>query len=295
MEDDIITFLGVEHHRRVAGRFTKIYGGTRPFAPSPILFAAYYGLAQVMKVLLNQGADLRKDLPLGVAAQEGHLEMVKLLLSRDDVDDNQADPERRYRTPPMEAARNGHPEVVRALLECGRMESLNTACENGASALFWAVWGGHSGVVRILLAQPGIKVTTWDESYESPLMVAAGRGHSEIVRMFLEQEDINLDAPSFITPQTALRYAADTGHEQIVKMLLKTGRVDVNGKDRYGFTALAGAAKEGQIQAVKVLLEHPDIDTIAKDGRNAYDLAVENGHHEIVSLLATCGDVNYAK
>ncbi|KAK0219365.1 hypothetical protein EDD85DRAFT_961104 [Armillaria nabsnona] len=273
MEDEIVAFLGVEHHRRVAAKFTRIYGGSRPFAPSPPLFAAYYGLVRVMEVFLNRGADPRNDLPLGVAAQEGHLEMVKVLLARDDVDVNETDPERRYRTPLMEAARNGHPEVVRAILESERR------------------------VVRILLAQPGIEATTWDENYESPLMVAAGRGHSDIVRMFLEREDINLDAPSFVTQQTALRYAADTGHEDIVEMLLKTDRVDVNGKDWHGFTALSGAAKDGKMQAVKVLLEHPDVDTMATDykGRTAYDLAVENGHHVIASLLATSKGLNYGK
>ncbi|KAK0432044.1 hypothetical protein EV421DRAFT_1911347 [Armillaria borealis] len=297
MEAEIVAFLGVEHHRRVAAKYTRIYGGSRPFAPSPLLFAAYYGLVHIMEVFLNQGADPRNDLPLGVAAQEGHLEMVKMLLARDDVDVNQTDPERRYRTPLMEAARNGHPEVVRAILESERMDSLNKVCENGASALFWAVWGGYSGVVRILLAQPGIEATMWDENYESPLMVAAGRGHSDIVRMLLEREDINLDAPSFVTQQTSLRYAADTGHEHIVEMLLKTDRVDVSSKDWHGFTALAGAAKEGKMQAVKVLLEHPDVDTTATDykGRTAYDLVVEYGHHEIASLLATSEGLNYEK
>ncbi|KAK0472466.1 hypothetical protein IW261DRAFT_1570822 [Armillaria novae-zelandiae] len=281
MEDEIVTFLDVEHHRRVTAKFTRIYGGSRPFAPSPLLFAAYYGLMHIMEVFMNRGADPRNDLPLGLAAQEGHLDMVKMLLARDDVDVNQTDPERRYRTPLMEAARNGHPEVVRAILKSERMDSLNKVCENGASALFWAVWGGHSGVVRILLAQPDIEATTWDENYESPLMVAAGRGHTDIVRMFLEREDINLDAPSFVTQQTALRYAADTGHDHIVEMLLKTGRVDVNSQDWHGFMALAGAAKEGKTQAVKVLLENPGVDTMATDykARTAYDLAVENGHH----------------
>ncbi len=297
MEDNIVTFLSVEYHRRAAAKFTRIYGGSRPFAPSPLLFAAYYGLVHIMEVFLNQGADPRDDLPLGVAAQEGHLEMVKMLLARDDVDVNETDPERRYRTPLMEAARNGHSEVVRAILESERMDSLNKVCENGASALFWTVWGGHSGVVRILLAQPGIEATTWDENYESPLMVAAGRGHSDIVRMFLEREDINLDAPSFVTQQTALRYAADTGHEHIVEMLLKTDRVDVNNKDWHGFTALSGAAKGGKMQAVKVLLEHPDVDTMATDYKAGLHTIsqFENGHHEIASLLATSKGLNYGK
>ncbi len=80
-------------------------------------------------------------------------------------------------------------------------------------------------------------------------------------------------------------------------MLLKTDRVDVNNKDWHGFTALSGAAKGGKMQAVKVLLEHPDVDTMATDykGRTAYDLAVENGHHEIASLLATSKGLNYGK
>ena len=57
----------------------------------------------------------------------------------------------------MEAAREGHTEVVRALLAAPGID-VNKADDNGWTAVMVAAREGHTEVVRALLAAPGIDV-----------------------------------------------------------------------------------------------------------------------------------------
>ncbi|KAK0438156.1 uncharacterized protein EV420DRAFT_1316688 [Desarmillaria tabescens] len=161
IEREIITFLGVARHRKVADtlRTRHIHWSPSPVVPpSPLQLAVHQGLLHITEVLLDRGADPREELPLIAAAEVGHLKIVKLLLSRDDVDVNQADP-KTFHTPLMEAACNGHEEVMKAILASKHMNSLNSVDKDGDSALFHAIYKNRSKVVRILLTTPSINTT----------------------------------------------------------------------------------------------------------------------------------------
>ncbi len=105
MQEEIIAFLGVARNRVAADTFRAVltFHGTVSSTPSPFQFAAYHGLVHIMKTLLNQGADMQGELLLIAAAQGGHLDMVKLLLSQAGVNVNQVDPKKKI-TPLIEAA-----------------------------------------------------------------------------------------------------------------------------------------------------------------------------------------------
>jgi ankyrin repeat protein len=94
----------------------------------------------------NSNANPAPPAPLIIAAREGKADVVRALLSANDVNVNIVDAE--GNTPLIEASRFGHDDVVRVLVERGA----NTKTQNkeGQTALMLAVRNGHDDVVRIL-------------------------------------------------------------------------------------------------------------------------------------------------
>ena len=84
------------------------------------------------------------------AVRRGRQQVVKMLLERQDVNPDHADP-KSSRTPLMWAAIMGHEEIVKMLLE---REDINPNCEDteyGRMPRSWAAEYQHEGVVKILL------------------------------------------------------------------------------------------------------------------------------------------------
>ncbi|KAK0200512.1 ankyrin repeat-containing domain protein [Desarmillaria ectypa] len=240
----------------------------------------------VMNVLVDRGVDLQHENALCIAAHTGQLDMVKLLLSRQDVDVNQADhvvylqpygfekllKQKISRIPCthlIAAALNGY-EIVRVLLESKHMKSLNLLPPDGTTALPAAVLRNRIGVVELLLLQPGIDTESIQYKDQTPLMLAAtnapGGGGRTLV---------------------ALHAAVEGRRRGNLEMLLKSGWVDANGTDSKGRSTLYIAGPSGDVQSVKISLDHTAIDITAKDssGKSAYEIAVEKGHDDVADLL----------
>ena len=117
--------------------------------------------------------------PMFSAAEQGHLEVVRLLLEAG-ADKNAA---KQYGTTAlMLAAHNGHLEVVRVLLEAGADK--NAARQDEATALMIAAQDGHLEVVQVLLEAEADMNARQDGT--TALMLAAVCGHLEVVRVLLE-------------------------------------------------------------------------------------------------------------
>jgi ankyrin repeat protein len=218
---------------------------------------AYFGLTQLTGTLLDeQHKDANPNItdgysrtPLHYAVENGHQEVVKLLLDKD------ADPniENRYsgRTPLQNAVENGHQEVVKLLLDKD--------------------------------ADPNIESRY---SGQTPLQNAVENGHQEVVKLLLDKDaDPNIE--SRYSGQTPLHYAVENGHQEVVKLLLDKD-ADPNIESRYsGQTPLQNAVENGYREVVKLLLDKdadPYIES-GSSGRTPLQNAVENGHQEMVKLL----------
>ncbi len=214
VETEILTFFRTQSN--ISLSFAQSPDLEPKIPRTPAWFSAHYGLVNVMKVLLNEGVDLRHENALCIAAHAGQLEMVKLLLLRsDDVGAvNQADKitylynysadrndgtdrlevgdGRASRpilcTPLIAAASNGHEEIVELLLESNALTSINFLPPDGPTALSAAVFGNYIGVVKLLLSQPGID-TSIPFLDETPLMLAKRKGRDNIVKMFPKRDD----------------------------------------------------------------------------------------------------------
>ncbi|KAJ2941213.1 hypothetical protein O0L34_g10448 [Tuta absoluta] len=125
-----------------------------------VLIAARSGYVQVVEVLISHGADvtiknIKDESALDLAAFFGRLETVQLLLRvRPDLVDQYKYPRCRGRvfpsTPLHRAIKNGHKEVVKALINAGVDPNVRT--HNG-TPLHEAACYGRAPIVRILLSK----------------------------------------------------------------------------------------------------------------------------------------------
>ena len=226
-----------------------------------IHIAAYSGNSGVVRLLCQDyGADVncsssetleeeepKKDItPLQWAARKGHTEVVKVLL------DNEADVNARRHQDGVTAlhiaAQNGHVEVVKLLLDNKADPNASTATD-GSTALHIAAWNGHAEVVKVLLNHGADMNASYNDDDITAVYIAAHNGHLEVVRALLENKtDVN---PSSHSGPSAVLSAAQNGHAEVVKLLLDS-EADANASR---LTALCIAAYNGHVQVVKTLLK----------------------------------------
>jgi len=117
--------------------------------------------------------------PLDVAVQRARVDMVELLLAKG---------AKLHGQEMAKAAFAGNPKdslaMITALLKAGA--DVNSRDEYGSTALSWASFRGNKDLVKLLVAQPGIKLDQTNIDGHTALMTAAERGHTEIVDMLLK-------------------------------------------------------------------------------------------------------------
>ncbi len=248
--------------------------------------AAYFGVGNAVPGLLKSYHPDLKDsysrTPLSWAAECGHENVVKLLLEQG-AELNSIDSE--YgQTPLSWAAKNGYEGVVQLLIEAGAEANVQGG-EYGKSALHWAADIGDKAVVHQLLeagADVDIRAGHWHRN-ASALHWAATKGHDEVVGLLLKAKaDVRAkDSCDW----TALHWAANAGHEMVVKLLLEAGAV-VNGKNNCGATALHLTARSGHNIVVEQLIEgNADFGARCRDGWTALHWAAENMQESTFRLL----------
>lgn len=257
----------------------------KSFKAAPINSAAENGHIEIVKLLLANGADITVQdakgwTPLNSAAWGGHLEVVKLLL------ENGADftvPSNDYWTPLVVAAYHGHLSVVQLLLEKGA--DIIASTEDGWTPLNSAARGGHLEVVKLLL-ENGADMTVQDADGWTPLNSAAREGHEEVVKLLLDKgADFTVPSNEYWTP---LVIAAFKGYLSIVQLLLDKG-ADSTAPTEDGWTPLDSAARGGHLEIVKLLLEK-GAGIMVQDGDSTpLRSAANSGHQEAVKLLLEKG------
>ena len=167
------------------------------------------------------------------------------------------------------AAQEGCLEVVSLLLGDPRVD-VRALSKEGCSALHYAASGGHVEVVKLLLEDARVDVRAADEEGWSALHYAASEGHVEVVKLLLEDRvDANAKTNSGHTP---LHLAAFKNHYKVVRLLLDSSSLSTaNCADNIHqwspvMTALVTESKD----ALQELLNHPKVSlgTIDGTGRN---------------------------
>ena len=217
-----------------------------------LLQGARQGDLALVKKALNNGADPQaaldreKNSALMVAAASGHIHLVRFFLSRITGGGSNAF----GYTPLMKAAENGHTEVVRLLLASGKVYPNAVTRLDDRTALSFAAEKGHVEIVRLLIPKTGIINGGASFGYTA-LMWASSNGHAEVVRLLIAARAW-VGLQTFRHGITALMLAAENGHTAVVRLLL-TARADVNTKRKDGKTALQLALQKGHTEIIKLL------------------------------------------
>ena len=293
----------------------------------PLVRAAECGQLAVAEILLKKGADpvfgtlgrFSGRLPIHFAAEEGHVEVVRLLLKQRDVSPNLTD--HQNETALFKAAKNGHEAVVQLLLDQEDVQPDIVTLE-GWTALATAVLERHIRIVRALLARRDVNPNI--APYEQTPLWMAAPGEQEVIAELLRRPDIDIDRKNrwgetafyravywsnLAASQLLLTRGADPNipdergrtplsaasvnenekakeMEKVVEFLLRVPSIAINQADDDGQTPLMRAASHGELTSLRLLLAAgADVRATDHGGKTSLHLAAAAGHKIAIKVL----------
>ena len=213
-----------------------------------------------------------------LAAQEGHLEVVKLLVSKGANIHIETHDRGRYAF--YSACLHGHLPVVEFLRPL--LTNVDKKIKSGVTPLNATCGNGNLEVVKFLVSS-GADVNSADNDGVTPMRVACWEGYLDIVKYLREAgADINRSANDESTPLSAAAY---NGRISIVMYLNEMGAV-MDKRDDDGMTALYAASCNGHLDVVRYLLEcGADMSIPDNAGVTAAEVALANGHQDVSRYL----------
>ena len=221
------------------------------------------------------------------AVTSGDLSAVKIVLDAhpDFINSTNQDQE----TPLLLAAKHGHLEIVRELLDRGADHTIGDA--DSSQPIHLATVGGHTEVVGLLIAR-GDNVDAIDNNGTTPLLFAISFGQPETVGWLIDNSaDISVADNRGLIP---LHYAAARRQYEIVDRLIELGS-DINAQTKSDNTPLHYAAMMGDVTLARKLIKHGAELEIGDDYQRTALLltARESGSAEMARLLILQGaDIN---
>ncbi|KAH8723883.1 ankyrin repeat-containing domain protein [Phaeosphaeriaceae sp. PMI808] len=169
----------------LSGRRARI-NSVDKYGRTSLSYAVWSGNVAVVKLLVKAGARANsKDeiggTPLSYAVCNGYKEVIELLLKGD----TQADLEDISKELLLSAARKGHEDVVRLLLDTGKID-LDVRDDDGQAPLSWAAKNGHGAIVNLLLATGKVDINVMDRDNWTPLSWAIEKSDKDMVELFLK-------------------------------------------------------------------------------------------------------------
>jgi uncharacterized protein len=250
-----------------------------------LMLASEHGHADIARVLLAAGSGIDQETwdgstALMLSAREGHADIIALLI---ESGANLLKADQDNVTALMYAADSGRADVVIAML--GGSANQPDRPESGrdrSSALAIAARNGHLDVVNALIAAR-TDVDSPGNGIETALTNASINGHVEIVHALiaagadLERTNRNLGPP--------LVFSTMSGQTSVVEALIRAG-ANVNALDGSGLTALMHAMQNAHGGIAALLLEAgTDISVCTNTGFTALGIASFYKHPHMARML----------
>jgi ankyrin repeat protein len=201
-----------------------------------------------------------------------NLDIVKYLLSRDDMDIN-------YKLS------NGRSPLHTSIEKSGSISSENLL------------------IIKFLLTRNDLDVNSKDLNGNTPLHYAIFQERLDIVELLLDRDDININSTSN-EGSTALVHAVDRHGQRysnreffldIIKLLLSRDDIDVNiGRGYYRGNALVEAITNEDLVVIELLIKRKDL-IIEDDGDfqgSIFKQAIRTGNLDMLKILLTRDDAN---
>ncbi|XP_054900595.1 ankyrin repeat domain-containing protein 6b isoform X2 [Poeciliopsis prolifica] len=252
-----------------------------------LLIASHKGQADNVVQLINKGAKVAVTKygrsPLHLAAQKGHLEVVRILLKAGCDLDIQDDGEQ---TALHRAAMVGNTDIISALIQEGC--ALERQDKDGNTALHEVSWHGFSQCVK-LLVKSGANVHAKNKAGNTALHLACQNGHTQSSKVLLlggSRPDSQNHAGD-----TCLHVAARYNHVAMLRILLGAF-CSVSEKNTVGDTPLHVAAALNHKKTVRLLLEAGADSHIQNNaGQTALDQSRDHNNPEVALLLTKAPQV----
>ena len=258
---------------------------------NPLHWASEYGHTEIVKVLLEAGAEVNtpdtlydEDDPyndrtsLHYAAYFGHKNVAKLLI------DNGADVNVKdtfNKTPLHVVAEDRrwttiwHTAIAELLITNGADVDAKTKYDN-ITPLHNAIRYEHTDMARELI-KAGADVNAKDREWDTPLHLAAQKGNTELARLLIDKgADVNA------------KYKNDVNGA--LNQVFSYSGFSVIATEKYGSSPLHRAADYGRTELAGLLIDK-GADVKAKDDmfKTPLDLAEKSGHKNTVKLLTQNG------
>jgi ankyrin repeat protein len=243
---------------------------------TPLGLAALAGEAQLVRELINGGADVNVD------------------TSPEDVST--------ALTPLMEAARGGNPDVVKLLIDHGAVVNCRYSARqvygDGFTPLVWAVSQGNLEATRVLIAN-GAEVNLTMPDGRTVLMLAgsarrasAGDAQREMLKMFLDSGATTNGETA--NGETVISAFTPKGDVDTIKLLMSKG-AKVDPKGISGRFALSQAVSSKNAELAKFFIQQGvDVNTNTPLSRTLLEEAAGNDDVSMVRHLLDAGaDPNF--
>uniref|UniRef100_A0A7N1A0Y7 PGG domain-containing protein n=1 Tax=Kalanchoe fedtschenkoi TaxID=63787 RepID=A0A7N1A0Y7_KALFE len=250
-------------------------------------------VAEIRTAVVNELNELGET-ALFVAAEKGHIEVVKELMKYA-TEEGLRLKNRSGFDPLHIAAMQGHLAIVQVLLDADS-ELCRTFGQSNATPLISAAARGHVGVVKELLSNDTGLLEISKSNGKNALHLSARQGHVEVVKALLSK-DPQLARRTDKKGQTALHMAVKGVNCQVVKLLLDADAAIVMLPDKLGNTALHVATRKKRVEIVNqlLLLLDTNVNALTRDHKTAIDIAeglpLSEESSEIKDLLAQHGGI----
>lgn len=259
----------------------------------PLHYACSAGKTSLAKILVEQGADTKAKTSDGcsaleLACQNGHLDIVEMLLGISDARETINDECDSDDTPLAFACAQGYPLIVAALIDAGADVGQTSVTYKNFTVLDWALASGSRETVKVLLEKCDTQALS-----NINIMGAAAQSGSLKIYDFARAVWPIAGAESDTTRLSLAQHAALGGSAEITTLVLKEAPELLTLRRGDGSSPLGCALQLGHVAVARALLEmyRERMPSLSFDVEDVFDAIASNEVNCLQLLLDYDKDV----